>query len=82
MSGTWASTLLATVKIGLLALGNELLGQADAEEVFDDRNAFCTGGGGGTGRGLDPGARNIARFDILQQVAVVSGDLHHMAAGI
>jgi hypothetical protein len=63
-------------------LGGKFLGQTHAKEVLYNRDAPGAGGGGGAGGGLHPGAGDVAGSYILQQVAVVGGNLDHMAVGI
>src|ERR1035437_1996862 len=69
-------------QIGLLALGSQFPDLTHAEEVLHNRDALGAGGGSGAGGGLHPGTGDVAGLDILQQVAVVGGDLYHMAVAI
>jgi hypothetical protein len=75
MSGTWASTLLATVRaVALLA---QLLSQLDAEESLDHVDAVAARGRGRARSWLDPQTGNARSPNILKQVAIVRGNLHH-----
>jgi hypothetical protein len=60
-------------QIGLPALGDEFIRQADAEEVLHDVQLQSAGGGSGTD-GFHADAWYAPGLDVLRQIAVVGGD--------
>ena len=79
-SGTWASTLLPTMRSAGLAFGDQLLGELDAEELDPRRHALARSAPAATlARRLDAEHRHAERQEMLQQIAVVAGELDHEA---
>ena len=66
-------------QIGLLTLGNEPFREAHAEEVLHDRKTQLARGARRAGGGFDADTWDSASLHVLQQVAVVGGDLDHKA---
>ena len=67
-------------QVGPAALGGQLAGQLDAEEPGQGGHAPLLGGRGHVHRRLDAQHRHPHGHEVLQQVAVVAGQLHDQAA--
>ena len=78
-SGTWASTLLPTIRSAVAALGAQRLGQRDAEELDPGRDALGERDLGHVRGGLDAEHGHAERQEMLQQIAVVARQLDHQA---
>src|SRR2546422_47216 len=65
-------------EVGLFSLGGQFAGEAHAEEVLDDVEALGTRRGRSASRRLNAEAGDTARFDVLQQIAVVGSDFDDM----
>ena len=66
-------------QVGAAALGHEPGGELAAEELDDGLDAPLPGDLGDVGGGLDAERRDAALDEVLEQVAVVAGELDHQA---
>ncbi len=69
-------------EIGLASRADQLGGQCRAEEIHTCRHTFGDGGLGHVDRRFDAEDRDALRQKMLQQIAVIAGDLHHEAVFI
>ena len=67
--------VVADDEVGGLAFGDEPLGEADAEELDQRRDVLLARDLGDVGGRLDAGDGHAERQEMLQQIAVVAGDL-------
>ena len=77
-SGTCASTLLPRSRSAHRALGIASSRAVLAKEPHGVGMPFSTGGLCDVGRRLDAEARETLALEMLQQIAVVAGDLHDL----
>jgi hypothetical protein len=73
--------VVAQQQVGV-RLGGERLGRLHAEELDERRDALLQRDLGHVGRRLDPEHGHAALVEVLQQVAVVGGELHDVAGVI
>ena len=66
-------------QVRLAALGHEAGRELPAEELDHGLDSPLTGGFGDVRCGLDPERRYAPLDDVLEQIAVVAGKLHHLA---
>ena len=78
-SGTWASTLLPSSRSARMPLLDQLARRLAAEELDQRRDPLRLGDPGHVGRRLDAQHGDAPLDEILQQIAVVAGDLDHPA---
>ena len=82
MSGTWASTLLPAMRSAAWPAADHLVGQCPPEERHPRRYAQLDGLGSDVGRRLDAQHRHAHGQEMLQQIAVVAGELDHEAVAV
>ena len=80
-SGTCASTLLPAMRSACLPSRDELRGEPRAEEVHPGRDALVDRDLGDVGCRLDAEHGHAERQKVLQQIAVVAGELDDQAVG-
>ena len=71
--------IVADDQVGALALGGQLRCELAPEEVDQRRDALVDGDLGDIGGRLDADHGHLQRREVLQQVAVVAGELHREA---
>ena len=71
--------VVADDQIGAPALGDQRIGQGDAEEVDLRRDAFVDRDAGDVGGRLDAEHGHAERQEMLQQIAVIARKLDHQA---
>ena len=74
-SGTCASTLLPMIRSARLPSATSRSASVGAEELHQRRHVAPAGGLGHVGGRLDAQHRHAQRQEVLQQVAVVAGEL-------
>ena len=75
-SGTWARTLLPTIEVGLPALGDAASRRARVAEELDERRDAAFAAASATfAAGSMPSTGTPRCDEVLQQVAVVAGEL-------
>ena len=77
--GHLGEDVVADDQIGAPAVRRQLVGQRHAEELDHRLHALLAGGLGDVGRGLDPEGRHAERLEMLQQIAVIAGELDREA---
>ena len=80
-SGTWASTLLPMMRSACLPSATSSVGEPRAEEVDPGRDALLDRDLGDVGGRLDAEHGHAERQEMLQQIAVVAGELDDQAVG-
>ena len=81
MSGTWASTLLAAVRSALTPRAASRSAVARPKKATSVGTPLCDRRRRDIGRRLDAERRHAGGEEMLQQVAVVGGDLDHRERG-
>ena len=81
-SGTWAKTLLATSRSARRPSAASRLATSRPKNSTTVSIPLLARGLGDVGRGLDAERRDAQLDDVLQQVAVVAGELDHEAVGV
>ena len=67
--------VVAEHEVGVAALADEPLGELDAEELDERRHAALLGRDRDVRRRVDPEHRHALRQEVLEQIAVVRGEL-------
>ncbi len=73
--------VVAEHEVGPPPLASQPLGELDSEELDERRDAALLGGTRDVRRRVDPEHGNALRHEVLQQVAVVRGELDDEAVG-
>src|SRR6266446_5298121 len=79
--GNLSKDIVADYEIGALALGYQLVGEFSSEELRARWNALADGDRGDVDSRLDAKYRHAKREKVLQQVAVIAGQLNNQASG-
>src|SRR5580704_12196337 len=69
-------------QIAALALGDELAGSPGPKELNQSRDALLDRHGGNICSRLDPEHGDLFGHEVLEEVAIVAGDLRNQAVGV
>src|SRR6266404_7029809 len=73
--------IVGDYEIGALAFGYQLIRESSSEKLRARWNALADGDRGDVDGGLDAKYRHAKREKVLQQVAVITGQLNNQASG-